>query len=88
LQQNGQPASSESARRMPKLPVNQSLCFHQQAKNWQEEVQNISLFVELLSHFDITELMSAIAYSGAMFASDQNDWKVALWRSMAEKMDW
>jgi hypothetical protein len=55
---------------MPKLPVNQSLCFHQQARNWQEEVQNISLFVKLLSHFDITELMSAIAYSGAIKRSE------------------
>jgi hypothetical protein len=51
---------------MPKLPVNQSLCFHQQARNWQEDVQNISLFVKLLSHFDITELMSSIASSGAI----------------------
>jgi hypothetical protein len=70
------------------LLVNQSLYFQQQARNWQEEVQNISLFVKLLSHFEITELMSAIDYSGAMFASDQNDGKVASWRLMAEKMDW
>ena len=38
---------------MPKLPVNQPICFQQQARSWQEEVQNISVFVKLLSHLDI-----------------------------------
>lgn len=33
---------------MPRLRVNQFLCFHQQARTWREEVQNISLFMKLI----------------------------------------